>query len=54
MEPSETPCPARKDAQHCVHWWDGEACCHCGDPAMAREQMIAQGMIEEGGSDGPE
>lgn len=20
----ETPCPAREDKTHCVHWWDGE------------------------------
>jgi hypothetical protein len=22
-EPDETPCPARGDEIHCVHWWDG-------------------------------
>ncbi len=39
----ETNCVASKDHQaaltanpydagtHCVHWWDGEACCWCGD-----------------------
>jgi len=27
-------CPKRADETHCVHWWDGEACCSCGAPAM--------------------
>lgn len=27
----ETPCPKREDEIHCVHWYDGEACCGCGD-----------------------
>ena len=27
----ETECPKRKDKIHCVHWYDGEACCDCGD-----------------------
>lgn len=22
-DPDETPCPARDDGTHCVHWWDG-------------------------------
>ncbi len=43
-DPSETPCPARDDAMHCNCWYDGEACCACNDPAMTREQMLAQGM----------
>ncbi len=30
----ESPCPSRGDATHCVHWWDGDACCACGDGAM--------------------
>lgn len=32
----ETLCPSapRNDAAHCVHWYDGEACCRCGDPAL--------------------
>lgn len=29
----ETPCPARADRRHCAHWYDGEACCACLDPA---------------------
>jgi hypothetical protein len=29
----ETPCPARDDRTHCVHWYDGDPCCGCGDPA---------------------
>lgn len=29
----ETPCPKREDGVHCVHWWDGAACCGCGAPA---------------------
>jgi hypothetical protein len=29
----ETPCPAREDGAHCDHWYDGEACCDCHDPA---------------------
>jgi histidine triad (HIT) family protein len=31
----ETPCPARADRTHCPHWYDGEACCGCHDPATA-------------------
>lgn len=27
----ETPCPKREDEIHCVHWWEGEPCCDCGD-----------------------
>ncbi len=27
----ETPCPEREDMIHCVHWYDGDACCACGD-----------------------
>ena len=26
----ETPCLAREDRTHCVHWYDGEPCCSCG------------------------
>jgi len=33
----ETPCPVREDQQHCNCWYDGEACCACGDPAMKPE-----------------
>lgn len=29
----ETPCPAREDGAHCNCWYDGKACCACGDPA---------------------
>lgn len=32
VEPAEeTPCPARGDKKHCVHWYDGEMCCGCND-----------------------
>lgn len=27
----ETPCRDRHDQKHCVHWYDGEPCCACGD-----------------------
>ncbi len=33
----ETPCPVRDDKQHCDCWYDGQACCACGDPAMKTE-----------------
>lgn len=29
----ETSCPKREDGQHCNCWYDGKACCACGDPA---------------------
>lgn len=29
----ETPCPRSGDKRHCVHWYDGEKCCTCGDRA---------------------
>ena len=34
----ETDCAASKahlDNGHCVHWWDAEACCWCGDDPCA-------------------
>lgn len=31
----ETPCPKREDKQHCNCWYDGEACCACGDNPAA-------------------
>ena len=32
----ETPCPQRPDNKHCVHWYDGDACCTCGDALEGR------------------
>ena len=37
VENDETPCPKREDKQHCNCWYDGEACCACGDPALPKE-----------------
>jgi len=35
----ETPCPVREDKIHCVCWWEGEACCGCGDgPSTQRKE----------------
>ena len=34
----ETSCVAGKsphDQGHCIHWWDAEACCWCGDDPCA-------------------
>ena len=28
-EKLEGDCEERGDGLHCVHWWDGEACCDC-------------------------
>lgn len=25
-------CPDSEDNKHCSCWWDGLACCYCGDP----------------------
>lgn len=36
----ETPCPKSDDSAHCNCWYDGGACCYCGDPA---EQTIGAG-----------
>lgn len=36
----ETPCPARDDGIHCNCWYDGRACCACGDPEDVAEQQI--------------
>jgi hypothetical protein len=33
----ETPCPAREDKQHCNCWYDGKACCGCGDEPSPSE-----------------
>ena len=30
----ETECAAREDRTHCTCWYDGSACCSCGDPAV--------------------
>lgn len=27
----ETSCSKREDGQHCNCWYDGKACCACGD-----------------------
>jgi hypothetical protein len=35
----ETPCPVRDDRQHCNCWYDGEACCGCGDLPLLPEQL---------------
>jgi hypothetical protein len=29
-------CYAREDEQHCNCWWDGNACCSCGHPAVLK------------------
>jgi hypothetical protein len=28
---TETPCHKRQDGQHCNCWYDGGACCACGE-----------------------
>ena len=35
---SGDPCDA---GTHCVHWWDGEACCWCGDDHCAAARDVA-------------
>ena len=35
-------CAKRDDYMHCDHWFDGEACCACGTPAMTDEQKREQ------------
>lgn len=39
-------CSARPENIHCDCWWDGDACCACGDPPMTEDEMRVQGMIE--------
>lgn len=39
----ETPCPKRADRIHCEHWYDGDACCACGDRALLDAELVAQG-----------
>lgn len=41
----ETPCPKREDKFHCNCWYEGDACCACGDP----EDEGAQGASAVGG-----
>jgi len=43
----DEPCYKRTDQTHCRCWWDGDACCACGAPAMSEDQKMTQGMIEE-------
>jgi hypothetical protein len=31
-------CPKRDDGQHCSCWYDAEACCACGAPALSRPE----------------
>jgi len=38
----ETECPKREDKQHCNCWYDGDACCACGDPATNSEDRGEQ------------
>ena len=40
----ETPCPNREDRMHCDCWYDGKACCSCGDPG---EQIFEELMEED-------
>lgn len=36
----ETKCPGQEDELHCVHWYDGEVCCSCGDnPPLSDEDV---------------
>lgn len=35
----ETPCSEREDGQHCNCWYDGEACCSCGDKPQLETEM---------------
>lgn len=40
-------CPNTRDTEvggHCAHWWDGDACCWCANPAMTDAERAAQGM----------
>mgnify|MGYP001598549538 FL=1 len=36
----ETPCPDRKDSIHCVCWYDGLACCACGDIGLVPSPQV--------------
>jgi hypothetical protein len=38
----ETECPKREDRQHCNCWYDGEACCACGDNPPMENCMNGQ------------
>ncbi len=44
----ETPCPKREDGIHCTCWYDGKACCSCGDGALTDEQLEEQGSVPRG------
>lgn len=46
MPVEETPCPRSPDGKHCRHWYDGDECCFCADPAMTEAQRVEQGMAE--------
>ena len=37
----ETPCSAREDHTHCVHWWEAtDLCCSCGDNPRSLDWII--------------
>ena len=42
---SGDPCDA---GTHCVHWWDGEACCWCGDDHCAAAKPIPRWDVHFG------
>ncbi len=40
----ETPCPSPKsDGWHCTHWYDGDGCHFCNEPALSDDELEAQG-----------
>jgi hypothetical protein len=38
-EDEETECLESPDGLHCVHWYEGEACCYCVAPASAGDDI---------------
>jgi len=38
----ETPCPKRRDKQHCNCWYDGAPCCACNAPAVSAPAPLTE------------
>lgn len=44
LKGQETPCPARADSTHCVHWYDDDGpCCGCGDDSNSNRKEPTMG-----------
>lgn len=43
----ETECAQSPDKQHCACWYDGYACCYCGDPPDPEEVQRTEAIWDQ-------